>query len=369
MADRFVVGDIFDQIVECIEATETFINQLPDLYRLNPGLTALSDIILLLPSIKDTLKTTQLKVKEDWLVFSEYMRVIYKLRGYKHQFSILARLLDELDASYHKNLIYQNDFRNIYSRLAYFTLDISLSQLQVKEAFRETHPTVAASSYHETAVISSAAQPLDSRSLSPRESNANMSEPTPLFAAANRGQDLIVQLLLQRGADVNDGGHHNPESAWSPLCTAAKHGHESTVKVLLAHGANLEAVDHTGWGAIAAASKAGHVSIVRLLLQQGAKPSPRSNSDWTPLHTASMYGRLEVVRVLLEGGANAKVKDDRGRTPMLVAIEKGHEEIVKLLIAYEYPEPPPAYEVPTLEPQASTHSDRAPSSRPSELPS
>ncbi|KAF7507942.1 hypothetical protein GJ744_009976 [Endocarpon pusillum] len=108
---------------------------------------------------------------------------------------------------------------------------------------------------------------------SSKKKHSTILEPTPLFAAAKRGHDLVVYILLEQGADVNDGGYHNSGSAWSPLCTAAKHGHESIVKILLAHGANVGAADHTGWTAIAAASKAGHVSIVKLLLRESVNPS------------------------------------------------------------------------------------------------
>lgn len=241
-----------------------------------------------------------------------------------------------------------------------------LSQLQVKEAPRETHPNFSLRHLTQTGGRSSPANPTDSMPHSSKNKNGN---PTPLFAAANRGQDSVVQLLLEQGADVNDGGYNVPGSAWSPLCTAAKHGHESTVKILLAHGANVEAANQAGWTAIAAASKAGHAGIVNLLLREGANPSSRSKKQWSALHAATIDGRVEVVRVLLAAGADAKVKDDRGRTPVLVAIEQGREDIVELLLAYDQRDPPPSYEASILEPQPSVHDDRVSSSRPSELSS
>jgi Ankyrin repeats (3 copies)/Ankyrin repeat len=188
-------------------------------------------------------------------------------------------------------------------------------------------------------------------------------KPTPLFAAAKRGQATIVKLLLEQGADVNDGGYHDLRSAWSPLCTAAKYGHEPIVKVLLDHGANIHAADHTGWTAIGAASKAGYVGIVHLLLEKGANVSVRNESDWTPLHTAALYNRAEVIKVLLNWGADVQVKDDQGRTPLLVAINAGHEDIVRLLLAYQPTEPPPSYERSILAQENHSHGKGISSSR------
>lgn len=90
---------------------------------------------------------------------------------------------------------------------------------------------------------------------------------TPLQAAASKGHDEIVRLLLAHGADIERGG-----GQWdNPLQAACFSGHVSTVPILLDAGADLHAfppATHYG-DALQAVALWGHRHIVALLLARG----------------------------------------------------------------------------------------------------
>ena len=91
---------------------------------------------------------------------------------------------------------------------------------------------------------------------------------TVLEMAAEHGFRDIVQLLLDRGADV-DRGHYG-----SPLATAAKQGHGDIVDLLLASGANVNSVNTYGHTPLMGA---GDVSIIKRLVAHGAQLDAKDN--------------------------------------------------------------------------------------------
>lgn len=58
---------------------------------------------------------------------------------------------------------------------------------------------------------------------------------TTLFEAAEKGNEAMVKLLLENGAEVEEKGPFGQTA----LMRAAASGHEGKVKLLLEHGANI----------------------------------------------------------------------------------------------------------------------------------
>ncbi len=117
-----------------------------------------------------------------------------------------------------------------------------------------------------------------------------------LAQASARGNVEIVNLLIERGADVKLSG----ATAFS---SAAQTGSEAVLKLLLTHftPTTLQAS-----AALWKAAQRGHAAAVGLLLKSGADPDyvPMDGNLFTPLMTAAGNGDLTTVQVLLEGGAD-----------------------------------------------------------------
>ena len=126
----------------------------------------------------------------------------------------------------------------------------------------------------------------------------------------------IVQLLLERGANVNaqDKDH------LTPLHLACYNGKLEIVRALLSHGASVNAKGMLGQTAlhlVLDGNRSGRdaVAVVRLLLENGADVNAQDNYE-TPLHLACNYGKPAIGRVLLIYGANANAANTRGQTPL-----------------------------------------------------
>lgn len=89
---------------------------------------------------------------------------------------------------------------------------------------------------------------------------------TMLFWAAESGHEAVVQLLLQKGADIEV----TDDSGQTPLFQAAENGHEAVVRLLLKKGADIEATDDSDQTALLRAAKNGHEAVVQVLLKNGA---------------------------------------------------------------------------------------------------
>ena len=150
----------------------------------------------------------------------------------------------------------------------------------------------------------------------------------PLHVAAERGQPEMVKILLQSKADINAENHHG-ETA---LHKAAQAGNQETVQLLLQNGANITAQDMFRETSLHKAAERGPTEMVKMLLQSKADINAKNHYGETAVHKAAQAGNQETVQLLLLNGANITAQDLLRATSLHKAAERGHTEMVKMLL-------------------------------------
>lgn len=159
---------------------------------------------------------------------------------------------------------------------------------------------------------------------------------TPLYHACDAGNLEIVQLLIEKNADVNFGK--------PPLTAALYSDHWEIAKLLIEKGASTNPIGEKRWEAtpLAIAAGAAHLygvqnawkpnhDIIRLLHARGGDINAQGGLGSTPLHIAIDRKDLETVQLLLELGADPSIKTAGGQTAFELAASKGLVDIQKAL--------------------------------------
>ncbi|XP_012298881.2 ankyrin repeat and SOCS box protein 13 isoform X1 [Aotus nancymaae] len=152
-------------------------------------------------------------------------------------------------------------------------------------------------------------------------------ERTPVHEAAQRGESLQLQQLIESGACVNQV----TVDSITPLHAASLQGQARCVQLLLAAGAQVDARNIDGSTPLCDACASGSIECVKLLLSYGAKVNPPLYTA-SPLHEACMSGSSECVRLLIDVGANLEAHDCHFGTPLHVACAREHLDCVKMLL-------------------------------------
>ncbi|RDL30694.1 uncharacterized protein BP5553_10039 [Venustampulla echinocandica] len=151
----------------------------------------------------------------------------------------------------------------------------------------------------------------------------NLKGNSALFVAALRGHEVIVQLLLENGADIEAG-------AGNVLQIAALEGHQAVVQLLLQKGVDVNALCNHGETALHRVAWSGDTAI--LLLEKGADVNASYNYSETALYRAAFSGHTAIVQLLLEKGADVNALCKDGKTALHGAAWSGHTAIVQLLL-------------------------------------
>ena len=152
---------------------------------------------------------------------------------------------------------------------------------------------------------------------------------TALLRAATKGQEAMVRLLVEKGADIEA---RNPTKG-TPLICAAETNYEAIVEFLLKSGANVDAEDQFGWKPLHRVMvNRGGEGVIQMLLTHGADVNARCSYQKTPLHHAIEKGNDSMVSFLLAAGADYEARDIAERTPLHTAIESRLENMVHILL-------------------------------------
>ncbi|KLJ06231.1 hypothetical protein EMPG_10341 [Blastomyces silverae] len=184
---------------------------------------------------------------------------------------------------------------------------------------------------------------------------------SPLLRATGMGHTQIVKLMLERRADPNT----ETDLKYTPLLVAAEQGHanllelllrknadpnlktywgetalyaavlageKEMIKILLEHAAFVDSENIFRRTALSRATLKGDEAMVKMLLEAGAYPNLKDDCGRTCFYRASEKNNVAVANLLLQNGADPQLATDRGETPLSTAVEKGHDAIVKLLL-------------------------------------
>ena len=154
--------------------------------------------------------------------------------------------------------------------------------------------------------------------------------------AAEKGLENAVRSLLNRGAEVNAQGRYdgNTQGGYygNALQAVSASGNEKIVSMLLDRGADVHAQGGHYGNALQAASYWGHEGIVKLLLERGADVNAQGGYYGNALQVASRNGCEQIVKLLLERGADVNAQGGHYGNALQAALCKGYKEIVELLL-------------------------------------
>ncbi|XP_061297145.1 protein phosphatase 1 regulatory subunit 16A-like [Pezoporus flaviventris] len=164
---------------------------------------------------------------------------------------------------------------------------------------------------------------------------------TPLHAAATCGHLGLVQLLIQRGADLlalnSDGNMPYDlcedeatldclESAMAAqgitqekieeARAAPERGMLAEIRRLLDAGEDLDAPRGHGATLLHVAAANGYMEAAELLLEHRAGIAVRDWDGWEPLHAAACWGQLPILELLVAHGADLNSKSELDETPL-----------------------------------------------------
>ncbi|MEQ8818836.1 MAG: ankyrin repeat domain-containing protein [Sumerlaeia bacterium] len=143
---------------------------------------------------------------------------------------------------------------------------------------------------------------------------------TALMKAAARGHLLVVEYLLDHGADPAALTSHG----LTALHFAIQAQHRDTAACLIRRGAPLQATRSMSapllWASQRATDQAGCFDIVEMLLNAGADPNAADQHLGNrPLHHAALRDDLALARLLLRHGADPAAVNYQQESPRYTA--------------------------------------------------
>ncbi len=160
-------------------------------------------------------------------------------------------------------------------------------------------------------------------------------EATPLIIAVRRSDRDMVHLLVDAGADINEGD----AEGLTPLAWAVRLKHESIAGYLRSKSADEARLNGNPLHRLYNASVSGDLDELNAAIVAGADVNgsvERRGTSYTALMRAARAGRCDVIRILVQAGADPNLAGrenvETNITPLMLASRRGHKDAVELLL-------------------------------------
>ncbi|HEV2679147.1 MAG TPA: ankyrin repeat domain-containing protein [Rhodanobacter sp.] len=141
--------------------------------------------------------------------------------------------------------------------------------------------------------------------------------------------------LIEVTSAIKQGGEVDAldQEGRTPLFYAAQNGDNAIAVELIEHGANLNAQDKNLETPLHFAARAYQFELAELLLKKGAHVDTTDDQGNTPLSRAvyDSKGRDQVIKLLLSFGANKALSNKHGVSPETLAQTIGNYDISPFL--------------------------------------
>eukprot|EP00958_Prasinococcus_capsulatus_P029609 scaffold7563_cov578-Prasinococcus_capsulatus_cf.AAC.1 len=153
---------------------------------------------------------------------------------------------------------------------------------------------------------------------------------TALLTAIDSGNDDILKLVLERGANPN---YENAKEV-TPLMHAALRGRLATIEVLLQFGADLNYETRSGSTVLASTCEAGDLPMYKELVTKGADRNyvfvRGEQAGHTYLTAAVLKADEEAVNLLIDAGTDVNYEVN-GETALMAASINDNTDMLELL--------------------------------------
>jgi ankyrin repeat protein len=161
--------------------------------------------------------------------------------------------------------------------------------------------------------------------------HTNSKGKTALILAAEYGKIDIVNMLLEKGADINK----TDAKGKNALMFASSEGHLDVVKLLLTKNININKQTNDNKTALMMACEAGHIDVVKFLIENGAdiniiyeiSNNYRNKNDIKAIRFARRYGHWNIVKLL---ESQNKFENSTIRSILSLSFDRSIEELQKL---------------------------------------
>lgn len=150
---------------------------------------------------------------------------------------------------------------------------------------------------------------------------------TPLIWAVLNGNEKIIKLLINAGADI----YAENNSYLTAIMLAIKKN-ISVLQLLMNKGVSINQKNSLGYTPLMFAVQQSDLDKVTFLIQNGALVNQQTIARNTALTLAVSKGKIEIAKYLIDSGANLEHQNSKSLTPLMIAVKQSNVKMVRLLL-------------------------------------